>query len=90
MGRGRIEEGMIEVDPALVRKMRKDEHEQAALAGSQLARELADVKGLRGHAREATGVGHRQGGRIRQKWRSGWKSTLHARQRLGGEVDTST
>ena len=40
--------------------MLKDEYEQAALAGFQLARELADVKGLGGYAREAASVGHRR------------------------------
>ena len=57
----KVEEGMLEADPALVNKCVTDEYEETALEGPQFARELVDVKGLRGYARDAEVVQSRLG-----------------------------
>ena len=50
-GEGRIGDGMHEADPSPIRKFIKDDYEQAVLVDFQVARELADIRGLRGYAR---------------------------------------
>ena len=57
-GTGRGAEGTLEVDPALIKKLLKDEYEQAALVGSQLHQELADVRGVRGYSRHVVEARH--------------------------------